>query len=108
LPKLLLLALSYVVFISTIYYTVEGHRKLWALFGLVFGLIYGAVLGANYFILLTGVKAGISNGYPEGIAWFLIGSPNSIPGSLEGFGYGAMALSMFLRASLSERVGWSL
>ncbi len=61
---------------------------------MVFGIMYGVVLGANYFVLLTSIKSGITAGNTEGLSWFLVGSPNSITSSLEGIGYGLMGLSM--------------
>lgn len=90
----LLLAVTYVIFISTIYHTSNEKHKLWGLLGMVFGVMYGVVLGANYFVLLTGIKSGITAGNTEGLSWFLVGSPNSITSSLEGIGYGLMGLSM--------------
>ena len=89
----LLLALTFPVMISCIYFYASDDKKLWSLLGLVFAAMYGAILATNYWLLLTVVRESILSGYTEGLEWFVIGSPHSITNTIEGIGYGFMGLA---------------
>ena len=88
----LLLALTFPVMMSSIYFYAPDNKKLWGLLGLVFAVMYGAVLATNYWLLLTVVRESLLGGYTEGLEWFVIGSPHSITNTIEGIGYGFMGL----------------
>lgn len=89
-----LLTLTFPVLMAAVYLYAPAERKIWGLLGLVFALIYGAILGMNYWIMQAVVSPGLAAGRWEGLDLFVIGSPNSIAFSLEGFGYFLMGLSM--------------
>jgi len=89
----LLLALTFPVMMSCIYCYASDNKRIWSLIGLVFAVMYGAVLAANYWVLLTVVRESLLSGYTEGLEWFVIGSPHSITNTIEGIGYGFMALA---------------
>ena len=89
----LLLALTFPVMISCIYFYASDDKKLWSLLGLAFAAMYGAILATNYWLLLTVVRESILSGYTEGLEWFVIGSPHSITNTIEGIGYGFMGLA---------------
>lgn len=55
--------------------------------------MYGAILSTNYWLLATVVRESILEGYTEGLAWLVIGSPHSVTNTIEGIGYGFMGLS---------------
>jgi hypothetical protein len=89
-----LLTLTFPVLMAAVYLHAPAERKIWGLLGLVFALIYGAILGMNYWIMQAVVSPGLAAGRWDGLDLFVIGSPNSIAFSLEGFGYFLMGLSM--------------
>jgi len=89
----LLLALTFPIMMSSIYFYASDDKKLWSLLGLIFAVMYGAILATNYWLLLTVVRESILSGYTEGLEWFVIGSPHSITNTIEGIGYGFMGLA---------------
>lgn len=91
----LLLALTFGVLLSAIHFYTPAERKIWSWLGLLFAIMYGAILTTNYWVLLTVVRDSLTRDITDGLAWFVIGSPNSITNSLEGIGYGFMGLATF-------------
>lgn len=90
----LLLALTFAVFMAAVDSSASDDRRVWSRLGLVFGTMYGAILGANYFVLATMVPQAIEAGATTSLGWFVVGSPYSVTGTLEGAGYGFMGLAM--------------
>ena len=89
----LLLALTFPVMMSAVYFRTKDDKKIWGFLGLIFAVMYGAVLSANYFILATVVRESLISGHTEGLEWFVVLSPHSITNSIEGIGYGFMGLA---------------
>lgn len=89
----LVLALTFPLLSLCICFITKKENLIWACAGLLFAVIYGAVLSANYFELATTVRSAILQHHTETLEWFIIGSPYSITGALEGVGYGFMSLS---------------
>jgi len=90
----LLLALTFATFWAAVHVSTPGERRVWSLLGFGFATAYGAILGANYFVLATFVPQSIAAGATEGLDLFVVGSPYSVTGTLEGVGYGLMGLAM--------------
>lgn len=90
----LLLALTFATFWAAVHVSTPKNRRVWSLLGFGFATAYGAILGANYFVLATFVPQAIAAGATEGLELFVIGSPHSVTGTLEGVGYGLMGVAM--------------
>ena len=89
----LLLALTFPVLMVSIHLRAPSDRRIWSLTALAFGGMYGAILSANYWLLATVVREALEAGATDGLSWFVIGSPHTITGGLEGIGYGFMGLA---------------
>jgi hypothetical protein len=89
----LLLAITFPILLAAIHVTTPANRRVWSLIGLVLGAIYGGVLTTNYWLLASVVRGALESGATDGLAWFVIGSPHTITGALEGIGYGFMGLA---------------
>ncbi|MFC7226725.1 hypothetical protein N0B31_04865 [Salinirubellus salinus] len=90
----LLLALTFAPFWVAVHVSTPRGRRVWSLLGFGFATAYGAILGANYFVLATFVPQAIAAGATEGLDLFVVGSPHSLTGTLEGVGYGLMGIAM--------------
>jgi hypothetical protein len=89
----LLLAITFPILLAAVHVATPADRRAWSLTGLVFGAIYGGVLTTNYWLLASVVRGALESGATDGLAWFVIGSPHTITGALEGVGYGFMGLA---------------
>lgn len=89
----LLLAITFPILLAAIHVATPANRRVWSLTGLVFGAIYGGVLTTNYWLLASVVRSALESGATDGLAWFVIGSPHTITGALEGIGYAFMGLA---------------
>jgi len=74
----LLLAISYVIFISGLHSYASENKKIWSQLALSFGLLYAGISIANYLIQLITVIPSIQNGMTEGLALFVSGYSNSV------------------------------
>lgn len=89
----LLLAVTFPIFLAAVHATTPPARRVWSLTGLMFGTMYGAVLTANYWLLASVVRSALVAGDTDGLAWLVIGSPQTVTGALEGIGYAFMGLA---------------
>ena len=55
----LLLALTFPVMMSSIYFYASDDKKLWGLLGLVFAVMYRAVLATNYWLITRHIRFGL-------------------------------------------------
>jgi len=74
----ILLAISYVIFVSGLHIITAEYRKLWSLLSLNFGLLYSGISISNYLIQLITVIPSIQNGITDGLTIFVSGYSNSI------------------------------
>ena len=90
----ILLAISYVIFVSGLHIYAWGYKKIWSQLALSFGLLYAGISIANYLIQLVTVIPSIQNGMLEGLALFVSGYSNSIFYALMA-SYFLMCISLF-------------
>ena len=93
----ILLAISYVIFVSGLHIYAWGYKKIWSQLALSFGLLYAGISIANYLIQLVTVIPSIQNGMLEGLALFVSGYSNSIFYALMA-SYFLMCISLFFAA----------
>lgn len=93
----ILLAISYVVFVSTLHIYASDNKKIWSQLALSFGLLYSGISIANYLIQLITVIPSIQNGTTEGLALFVSGYSNSVFYALMA-SYFLMCLSLLFAA----------
>lgn len=74
----LLLAITYVIFISVLHILSLESRKIWSQLAMNFGLIYAGISIANYLIQLITVMPSIEAGETDGLALLVSGYPNSV------------------------------
>jgi hypothetical protein len=94
------LPLAFLVMIVCLYYQTKGPKRIFGLLALTFAVMYAAVLAPNYYIQLTMVQHNLVNGNLEGLTLWLYAFPypHSIPGALEGIGFGFMCVSFIFAA----------
>ncbi|MDD4604663.1 MAG: hypothetical protein PHF97_12790 [Bacteroidales bacterium] len=99
-----LLTISYLVLIVCVYHVSCGENKIWSLLTLIFAIAYSIISSTNYYIQMTVVEYNVAHKSLEGLSLLLFAHPypHSIPGALEGIGYGFMSLS-FLSAAFIFR-----
>ena len=95
-----LLAPTFLVMITCLYYRNKGERQIFGLLAVVFAVGYAAVLAPAYYTQLTTVRHNLLAQNVQGLDLFLYAFPYpySIPGAQEGIGYGFMCVS-FIFAS---------
>ena len=93
----ILLAISYVIFVSGLHIYASDYKKIWSQLALSFGLLYAGISIANYLIQLVTVIPSIQNGMLEGLALFVSGYSNSIFYALMA-SYFLMCISLFFVA----------
>ncbi len=98
-----LFAITLPVLMAAVYLYLPADRRAPALVALMFATLGGAVLGTAYFVSGTLVCGALQSGTSTGLEWVMLGSPNSILGSLEGAGHLFAGLST-LFAGLAWRV----
>ena len=98
----MLLPLAFLVMIACLYYQTKGSKRIFGLLALAFAVMYAAVLAPNYYIQLTMVQHNLVNGNLEGLTLWLYAFPYpySIPGALEGIGFGFMCVSFIFAAGV--------
>ena len=74
----LLLAISYVIFVSGLHIYASENKKVWSQLAVSFGLLYAGISIANYLIQLITVIPSIQNGQTEGLALLVSGYQNSV------------------------------
>lgn len=74
----LLLAISYVIFISVLHIYASEDNKIWSQLALSFGLLYAGISISNYLIQLITVIPSIQNGTTEGLVLLVSGYSNSV------------------------------
>lgn len=92
----LFLTVSFLTMITCLYTFARDEKKIYGLLSLVFALAYTAILSSTYYIQLVVVDYNLSNHTTEGLSLWLFANtyPHSLPGALEGIGYGFMSLSL--------------
>jgi len=93
----LLLAISYVVFVSGLHIYASENKKIWSQLAVSFGLLYAGISIANYLIQLITVIPSIQNGTTEGLALLASGYSNSVFYALMA-SYFLMCISLFFAA----------
>ena len=93
----ILLAISYVVFVSGLHIYASDNKKIWSQLALSFGLLYVGISIANYLIQLVTVIPSIQKGMTEGLTLFVSGYSNSIFYALMA-SYFLMCISLFFAA----------
>jgi uncharacterized membrane protein YciS (DUF1049 family) len=91
----LLLAPTFLVMITCLYYRNKGERQLFGLLAVVFAVGYAVVLAPAYYTQLTVVRHNLLAQDVQGLDLLLYAFPYpySIPGAQEGIGYGFMCVS---------------
>ena len=85
----LLLALSFLILMSSIHNYAPQEKRVWSQIGLSFSVLYAALLVWNYFLQLTVVRAN-----PQLYSWLSMEfTPDTAFWSLETIGYTLMSLS---------------
>ncbi len=85
----LLLALSFVVLMTSIHHYAPPEKQIWSHIGLAFAIVYAALLVWNYFLQLTVVRHN-----PQLYGWLTMDfTPDTAFWSLEIAGYTIMSLS---------------
>jgi len=98
----LFLTVSFLTMITCLYSLGQDENKIYGLFALVFAIAYTTILSSTYYIQLVVVNYNLSNHSTEGLSLWLFANPypHSLPGALEGIGYGFMSLSMIFVSRL--------
>ena len=96
----MLLPITFLIMIACLHYQSRNQRRIFGLLALVFAVIYAAVLTPNYYIQLTMVQHNLLTNDTEGLSLWLYAHPYpySIPGALEGIGFGFMCASFIFAA----------
>jgi hypothetical protein len=92
----LFLTISFLTMMTCLYYSTNDENKIYGLLALVFALAYATILSSTYYIQLVVVNYNLSNHSTDGLSLWLFANPypHSLPGALEGIGYGFMSLSL--------------
>jgi hypothetical protein len=92
----LFLTISFLVMVTCLYYLTKDRHKIYGLLALVFALAYATILSSTYYIQLVVVDYNLSKSSTDGLSLWLFAYPypHSLPGALEGIGYGFMSLSL--------------
>jgi len=98
----LLLAISYVVFISGLHIYAPENKKIWSQLALSFGLLYAGISIANYLIQLITVIPSIQYGTTEGLSLLVSGYPNSVFYALMA-SYFLMCISLLFAAFIFKK-----
>jgi hypothetical protein len=92
------LAVAFVVLMTSIHYAMPESRRLWTHLGLIFSVIYATIVSMNYVLQLVGVGPSISSGDTEGVAFFVPTNPHGFFLSSELLGYVFMILALLFAA----------
>lgn len=109
----LLLAMSFIVLLASIYRVMEEKDKVWGLIALAIGVVYATMASINYTIQAVAVRMSLAHGEIAGIEMFLPDNPHSIFGALAN-SYVYMALAMvflgfaFRGGKLQNWIRWIL
>ena len=100
-----LLTLSYLALMVCVYYVSRQENEIWGLFALIFAIAYATISSTNYYMQVTVVEHNLAQKSAEGLSLLLFAHPypHSIPGALEGIGYGFMSLSFLSAAFLFKK-----
>lgn len=100
-----LLTLSYLMLMVCVYYVSRDEHEIWGLLALIFAIVYATISSTNYYIQITVVGHNLMQKSAEGLSLLLFAHPypHSIPGALEGIGYGFMSLSFLSAAFLFKK-----
>ncbi len=98
----IVLAISYVVFVSGLHIYASDNKKIWSQLALSFGLLYAGISIANYLIQLVTVIPSIQNGMTEGLTLLVSGYSNSIFYALMA-SYFLMCISLFFAAFIFSK-----
>ena len=103
----MLLPITFLIMIACLYHQTKGPKRIFGLLSLVFAVMYGAVLTPNYYIQLTMVQHNLVKGNIDGLSLWLYAFPYpySIPGALEGIGFGFMCVSFIFAARVFGKGG---
>ena len=92
------LAVAFVVLMSSIHYVMPESRRFWTHLGVVFSVIYATIVSMNYVLQLIAVGPSISSGDTEGVAFFAPANPHGFFITAEGLGYVFMILALLFAA----------
>jgi hypothetical protein len=98
----ILLAVSYLIFGSSVHYLTHDNQKIWSHLAMNFGLVYISISMANYLIQIITVIPSVMNNSLNGLDKLVSGYPNSIFFALMG-SYFFMCISLFFVGLLFEK-----
>jgi hypothetical protein len=93
-----LVAVAFVIVVTTIQYSMPEDRQLWTLLSFVFASLYTTVFTLNYAIQLLAVAPSIQAGDTDGLSFFAFTNPRGVFAALESIGYVFMILALLLAA----------
>jgi hypothetical protein len=73
-----LLAVAFVIVMTSVHYTMPENRRLWTQLGLVFASPYATVVTVNYTIQLLAVVPSIQAGDTDGLGFFAFTNPHGV------------------------------
>lgn len=99
----LLMALSFVVLVTSIHYYADENKKIFSHVGLSFALLSAAAHTMNYFIQIAVMQPSLLKGELEGLSLFSQYNPHGIFIALEDVGYFIMGLTfLFITFTFSK------
>ena len=104
-PPAMILAVLYVILVSSIHAHASPQKKVYSQIGLSFALIAAGVLLGDYFVQFSVVPVSLMNGQTEGIALLTQYNPYGAFIVLEELGYMLMGLSFLFLAPVFTGVG---
>ena len=95
-----LFAPAFLAMITCIYAWTKEEQRVWALLALAFAIPGTTLMAALYYIEMTVVRSGLTNGTADALRLWIYAPPYpfTFPGALEGVGYGFEAVALLLAA----------
>lgn len=101
-----LLAVSFVILMTCVYFYASEEKKLQAMLGLVFAILYAVLVSIVYFTELAVVIPAMLKNNTQGLD-VLIPGPNSFMISVDALGYGFMSVSTLFACSVFAEHRWT-
>ncbi|HBG69827.1 MAG: hypothetical protein A2W93_00415 [Bacteroidetes bacterium GWF2_43_63] len=109
----IILSISYLIMMITIYHTIPGNKKLFGLMSVVFAIMASLILIVDYFIQVSVIQPSILSGEYDGISLLTQFNPHGIFIVLEEIGFLFMIISFFVlfpvfsgASSLEKGIKW--
>lgn len=101
----LLLALSFMIMMSSIHHAAAAEQKHWSQVGVAFAILYATLVSIVYFVICTVVVPYQLRGELEQVAPFVFNDSGSFMQALDGFGYFCMSLATWFAAPVFAGAG---